>query len=1261
MAENPQINEQEQEAIRLKTLAESNYNSSNLKLALNYANQAHNLYPNLPGLTEMLTAFKILHSSINPRKPPKNLEHPFPSPDLYNILGVTPFSSLSIIKAQYKKLALLLHPDKNTIKNASNEAFKLVNDAFHVFSDKGKRRVYDTRLRLALLEEKEVSEDEDDEGLVEEGMFWTMCSKCRLRHRFERNYVGQRLVCPSCEHNFEASEVGDDDHEEEEDRVESRKTVVEEDVEDWEMSSLSELVGKRIGKKRKMGSVNVVETPIVEERRRSHREKSKRDDRKLGKSGTRKDLEVEKSRIDNRKRSGVVEEEVENSENDLRKLGRNGGVSESESVSCEDSEEVEELTLAEMQMNDVRKVGRDGGVSESESVSGDDSEEVEELTLAEMQMNDVRKLGREGGVSESESLSGEDSEEVEELTLAEMQMNDVRKVRRDEGVSESGSVSGEDSEEVEELTLAEMQMNDVRKLGRDGGVSELESVSGENGEEVEELTLAEMQMKASRKPKGKKEDGKRKVTFRKEVEVEDEDEEEVVLLNKKKRISVESGDLEVMTVEDSDFYDFDEDRVERSFKKGQVWAIYDDDDGMPRHYGLIDEVVSVNPFVVKMSWLDFQNDGNERSMICWEKKGFHVSCGKFKVARKDDVKLLNIFSHLVACERAARELYRIYPRKGSVWALYNERALDMEEGNSPSSTNKRAYDIVLVLTSYSEAYGLSMAYLKKVDGYKAVFTRREIGYNAIRCLEKNDIRLFSHQIPARKLSEDEASQLSGDCWELDPASLPQDLLAVHEFSQDFLCLIAFETNLNNTLYSQLLPKASSTGFWNFTQGSGDDQAYALFYCKGDVDQETCQDCVEAAARKITDACKFSKEGIVWFEECTLRCLKATLRLRDTWANTMVFLPSCVFRYELYEAVLPSAPSRPKNTQPGFLITVPAVVMFVMLAAGGCCWLWQCYSKVVAIAPTSSPRSTSEKEGDSVQGLPKYSFSKVDQMTDGFKKQLGKGGYGVVYHGHLLDGSKEVAVKVLSEDDAPMQFSNEISVFLKISHKNLVSLLGYCKDGTNLALIYEFMDNGDLRTLLSENAGSVSWTDRLNIAIDTAEGLHYLHSHCGVPIIHRDVKPANILLNQRLQAKVADFGLTKIFPEKDVTTLKTRVISTPGYTAPEYSTTGQLNAKADVYSFGVVLLELITGVTPRLDFDLVEWFENVYKAGDIKDILDPRIKQQRMQILDNGCGWKAIEVAKTCVEKYEKKRPTMWEVLVNLKQCLDMVHVTSEVK
>lgn len=253
-------------------------------------------------------------------------------------------------------------------------------------------------------------------------------------------------------------------------------------------------------------------------------------------------------------------------------------------------------------------------------------------------------------------------------------------------------------------------------------------------------------------------------------------EESLVGLSKRKGLrsarhrDSDKGESENMAVVDSDFYDFDKDRVEKSFKKGQVWAVYDDDDGMPRNYALIDETLSLNPFEVRLSWLDVQISGDGR-IVSRERMGFHTPCGRFKVARKTSVNSVNIFSHVVDCDRAARELYKIYPKKGSVWALHGEGSIDAED-------RKRCYDIVVCLTSYNESNGLSMAYLEKVDGYKTVFRRQKKGSGAIIFLGKDDMCLVSHQIPARKLICDETPELLKDCWELDPASLPSDLLTI---------------------------------------------------------------------------------------------------------------------------------------------------------------------------------------------------------------------------------------------------------------------------------------------------------------------------------------------------------------------------------------------------------------------------------------------------------------------------------------------------
>ncbi|KAI3694330.1 hypothetical protein L1987_77294 [Smallanthus sonchifolius] len=618
------------ESLRLKNLAEQTYSSSNLELALKYAKRAHRLCPTLDGVSEMLTAFKILTASENTTT----------TPHWYKILEVEPFSHINSIKKQYKKLALILHPDKNT-SVASEEASKLVNEAFRVLNDKIRRKEYDMKLRIAMQTEAASGVESDGSAAALE-TFWTSCSSCSLLHQNERKYLGHNLMCPNCRKSFKAVEV-DDGEKVHASAVDDGKSLTQRDT------------------KRKMSSVGDI-------MKRS--EQSKKID------GLRNE-EVDRClRV------------VDNAVGRGSKVRKNGKLKENESTMDDDEDT---MTLAEMQ----RLVNDD---------NDDEDQEEEKMTLADMQR----------------SLNDDDDEE-ERMTLAEMQnlLND--------GDDDDDDDDGDDDDD-EMMTLAEMQ-------------------------KLVKINVNDGKLKVNKKDKAER-SGSR-------------------ISNSKNKTNGEekNQDPDIMTVEDSDFYDFDEGRVEKSFKKGQIWALYDDDDGMPRHYGLIDEVVSTHPFEVNMSWLDPQSNGDDM-LINLERTGFHISCGRFKVSKQTSVTSLNVFSHIVNCERAAREVYRIYPKKGSVWALYNEHV----ERGSRLVRDKRRYDIVVFLTSYSEVHGLSMAYLEKVNGFKTTFRRREIGCHAIKWLEKHEVQLFSHQIPARKLSGKEVPNLSGDCWELDPASLPTQLL-----------------------------------------------------------------------------------------------------------------------------------------------------------------------------------------------------------------------------------------------------------------------------------------------------------------------------------------------------------------------------------------------------------------------------------------------------------------------------------------------------
>ncbi|KAL1209213.1 Receptor-like protein kinase [Cardamine amara subsp. amara] len=285
---------------------------------------------------------------------------------------------------------------------------------------------------------------------------------------------------------------------------------------------------------------------------------------------------------------------------------------------------------------------------------------------------------------------------------------------------------------------------------------------------------------------------------------------------------------------------------------------------------------------------------------------------------------------------------------------------------------------------------------------------------------------------------------------------------------------------------------------------------------------------------------------------------------------------------------------------------------------------------------------------------RFTYAEVTEMTNNFERVLGKGGFGIVYHGYV-NGTEQVAVKVLSQASTHghKQFKAEVELLLRVHHKNLVSLVGYCEKGKELALVYEYMANGDLKEFLSEKRGEsvLRWGTRLQIALEAAQGLEYLHKGCRPPIVHRDVKTANILLDEHFQAKLADFGLSRSFLNEGESHVSTVVAGTIGYLDPEYYNTSWLTEKSDVYSFGVVLLEIITN-QPVIDQTrersyIAEWVRLMVTNGDIRKIVDLSLNGD----YHSDSVWKFVELAMTCVNDSSTTRPTMSQVVIELTECI----------
>ncbi|KMZ61345.1 putative Protein kinase [Zostera marina] len=292
------------------------------------------------------------------------------------------------------------------------------------------------------------------------------------------------------------------------------------------------------------------------------------------------------------------------------------------------------------------------------------------------------------------------------------------------------------------------------------------------------------------------------------------------------------------------------------------------------------------------------------------------------------------------------------------------------------------------------------------------------------------------------------------------------------------------------------------------------------------------------------------------------------------------------------------------------------------------------------------------------GNTQISYHDLVTMTNNFKKIIGEGGFGKVYHGIHKNGT-QVAVKMLSSSSAQgaKEFQMEANLLTRIHHKNLVSLVGYCNEKDHLALVYEYMEGGSLKKLISgqrKNSTVISWGDRMKIAFETAQGFDYLHRGCQPAIVHRDVKTDNILLSSNFDVKIADFGLSKIFEnESNATMMATQVMGTLGYIDPQYYDTQMLNEKSDVYSFGVVLLELITGQSPIVFLEgqkihLRKLIEPLLERGEIDKIVDPKLNGK----YNTKSVRKILDIAYSCVSPSSDQRPLMFDIVKPLKECLE---------
>ncbi|CAK8537069.1 unnamed protein product [Lathyrus sativus] len=411
-------------------------------------------------------------------------------------------------------------------------------------------------------------------------------------------------------------------------------------------------------------------------------------------------------------------------------------------------------------------------------------------------------------------------------------------------------------------------------------------------------------------------------------------------------------------------------------------------------------------------------------------------------------------------------------------------------------------------------------------------------------------------------------------------------------------------------------------------GAANESAYVLADCWRNLNSQSCKACLEHASSSIL-GCLPSSEGRALNTGCFMR-YSDTDFLNKEVENT--------------------------NSRGNLLVIVVAVVSSVIVAVVGViigAYIW----KQRYIQRKRRGSNDAEKLAKTLQEKSlNFKYSTLEKATESFNdnNKLGHGGFGTVYKGVLPDG-REIAIKRLyfNNRHRAADFYNEVNIISGVEHKNLVRLLGCSCSGPESLLVYEYMHNRSLdRFIFDKNKGrELKWGKRNEIIIGTAEGLVYLHENSKIRIIHRDIKASNILLDSKLRAKIADFGLARSFQE-DKSHISTAIAGTLGYMAPEYLAHGQLTEKADVYSFGVLLLEIVTGRqnnrSKALEYSdslvIVAWKH--FQSGASEELFDPNIElhdDRNSSDVKNEL-LRVVHIGLLCTQEVPSLRPTMSKAL-----------------
>ncbi|KAM7523566.1 hypothetical protein LguiA_013468 [Lonicera macranthoides] len=406
---------------------------------------------------------------------------------------------------------------------------------------------------------------------------------------------------------------------------------------------------------------------------------------------------------------------------------------------------------------------------------------------------------------------------------------------------------------------------------------------------------------------------------------------------------------------------------------------------------------------------------------------------------------------------------------------------------------------------------------------------------------------------------------------------------------------------------------------------------------------TKEDCESACLKDCNCEASLFKDG-----QCKMQMLPLRFGRRKLDDTNMALV-----KMESAPIVVRDPPHLPKESKNE--LTVPILITGVSLAAFGFVVLAISgiiiYRNRVWAYKLISEKGNGELGDDF--GPRAFTYAELEAITNGFTDEVGSGSFGTVYKGTIQNTEKVVAVKRLEKGlvEGEREFQTEMKVIGKTHHRNLVKLLGYCLEGPKRLLVYEYMSNGSLTDILFKHENQPCWEERIGIAKDIARGILYLHEECTMQIIHCDIKPQNILMDEYRCAKVSDFGMAKL-TKPDQTKTFTGIRGTKGYVAPEWYWNLPVTVKADVYSFGIVLLEIISrrrSLDMSLDEEeaiLVEWVYQCFQGGEFGKIVGEEIVDKRQ--ID-----RMVKIGLWCIQDEPSIRPSMKKVLLMLEGTVEI--------